>query len=136
MNPILRNILAVIVGALIGMIVNFSLISLNGPVVPLPEGADISTMEGLEASMKLFEPIHFLMPYLGHAVGTLVGAFLVAKIAATHNMKFALLIGVFFLIGGIKMVMDLPSPMWFNVLDLVTAYIPMGWLGGTLAMRK
>jgi hypothetical protein len=31
----------------------------------------------------------------------------------------------------------LPAPMWFNVVDLVGAYLPMAWLGGRLApMRR
>lgn len=136
MNPILRNILAVIVGLVIGSAVNMFFISLNGTVIALPEGADVSTMEGLKESMNLFEPKHFIFPFLAHALGTLVGAFIAAKIAATHKTKFAMSIGVLFLIGGIMMVVDLPSPTWFSTLDLVGAYIPMAWLGGKLAAKK
>ncbi|EMG10421.1 hypothetical protein LEP1GSC151_5427 [Leptospira interrogans serovar Grippotyphosa str. LT2186] len=44
-------------------------------------------------------------------------------------------IGFLFLIGGIANVMMLPSPLWFTVLDLVGAYLPMGYLAGTL-LRK
>jgi hypothetical protein len=56
-------------------------------------------------------------------------------IAASHKMKFAIGIGAFFLIGGTTMVFMLPSPMWFNILDLVVAYIPMGYLGGMIALK-
>lgn len=136
MNPILRNILAVIAGLVIGSAVNMFFISLNGTVIGLPEGADVSTMEGLKESMNLFEPKHFVFPFLAHAVGTLVGAFIAAKIAATHKYKFAMAIGVLFLIGGIINVINLPAPAWFSTLDLVAAYIPMGWLGGKLAVKK
>ncbi len=34
------------------------------------------------------------------------------------------------------MVLQLPSPMWFNALDLIVAYIPMAYLGGKLVNRK
>jgi hypothetical protein len=30
----------------------------------------------------------------------------------------------------------MPAPMWFNVMDLVGAYLPMAYLGGKLAIRK
>jgi len=40
------------------------------------------------------------------------------------------------LVGGIVNVFMLPSPAWFTVLDLVGAYIPMGWLGGKWAGKK
>ena len=108
-----------------------------GPfVIPFPEGADVSTMEGLRESMKLFTPGNFLFPFLGHALGTLVGAFIAAKIAVSHRMKFAIAIGVCFLIGGFMMVYLCGGPVWFIASDLLLAYIPMGYLGGVLAGGK
>lgn len=133
MNPILRNILAVIAGVIVGGIVNMGLIMVSGSVIPPPEGADVTTMEGLKAALPLFQPKHFLFPFLAHALGTLAGAFLAARLAATHKMKFALGIAAFFLLGGLYNAFALPAPAWFIVLDLVGAYIPMGWLGGRLA---
>ncbi len=133
MNPILRNGLAIITGVIVGGIVNIGIINISGSIIPPPDGTDSTTMEGLKAAMLLFEPKHFIFPFLAHALGTFVGAFLAALIAATHKMKFALGIGLFFLIGGIYMVFMLPSPVGFIILDLVVAYIPMAWLGGKLA---
>ena len=111
------------------------LIMISSSVIPLPPGVDPADMESLKANMHLFEPKNFIFPFLAHALGTLVGAFIVAKFAASHHMKFALGIGAFFLIGGIMNIFMLPSPTWFTVLDLAMAYIPMGWLGGMLAQR-
>ncbi len=133
MNPIARNILAAIVGFLIGSVVNIGLVNIGSSVVPLPEGADVSTMEGLRESMKLFAPANFLFPFLAHALGTLAGAFVAAKLAASHPMKFAIGIGVCFLIGGIMMILMCGGPMWFIASDLLLAYIPMAFLGGILA---
>ena len=133
MHPILRNILAVIAGIVVGSLVNMGLINISSSVIPLPEGVDMSTPEGLKAGVHLFEPKHFIFPFLAHALGTLTGAFVAAKLAANNKMKFALGLGVFFLIGGITAVYMIPAPMWFNILDLVVAYIPMAWLGGKLA---
>jgi len=136
MNPILRNILAVVAGMIIGSLVNMGLIMISGKVIPPPAGVDVTNMESLKSSMHLFEPRHFIFPFLAHALGTLVGAYVAFIIAASHKIKFALGIGVFFLIGGIINVFMLPAPTWFAVLDLVAAYIPMGWLGGKLAERR
>jgi len=133
MNPLLRNILAVIAGLFVGSAVNMGIITISGSIIPPPEGVDVSDMEGLKSAMHLFEPKHFIFPFLAHALGTLVGALLAALIAANHKMKFALGIGVFFLFGGIAAVFMLPSPTWFAVLDLAGAYIPMGWLGWKVA---
>ena len=135
MNPILRNILAVVFAWLIGSVVNMGLITVSGSIIPLPNGIDQTSMEGLKAGMHLFEPKHFIFPFLAHALGTLVGAYLVAKLVLKHKINFAYGIGAFFLMGGIINVIMLPSPTWFTVLDLVVAYLPMAWLGGKLGSR-
>jgi hypothetical protein len=128
----MKNILAVIAAVIGGSLVNIALVNLNGVLIALPEGADISSMEGLAASMSLFQPIHFLMPWLGHALGTLVGAFIAAKLAVTHKKMFAGVIGGFFLAGGIANAYMLPAPMWFIVADLLLAYIPMAMIGARI----
>ena len=129
MKIILKNILAVVIGLFVGATVNMGLINISGSIIPPPAGADTTTMEGLNAAMELFEAKHFIFPFLAHALGTLVGALLAALIAGSHQLKFAMVIGVFFLIGGITMVFQVPSPLWFNVLDLGVAYLPMAWIG-------
>jgi hypothetical protein len=133
MHPLLKNFLAVLAGVLSGGLVNMGIILVSASVIPPPEGADVTTMEGLKASLHLFQPINFLMPFLAHALGTFVGAAVVYLMAAKHKMRFALAIGAWFLIGGIMNVFMLPSPMWFNLLDLLGAYIPMAYLGALLA---
>ncbi len=135
MHPILKNILAVTVGLLIGGAVNMAIILLSDRLIAPPEGADLKTMEGLKAAMPLMEPKHFLLPFLAHALGTLVGGFIAARFAANHSLKWGLLIGACFLIGGIANILMLPSPIWFTILDLVLAYLPMGYLGAKLAKR-
>jgi hypothetical protein len=136
MHLIARNVLAVISGVAVGSLVNMGLVNIGPFVVPLPAGADVSTMESLRDSMKLFTPVNFFFPFLAHALGTLSGAFIAAKVAASRRVTFAIGIGVFFLIGGATMVSMVGGPMWFNVTDLLLAYIPMGYLGGILAREK
>ena len=111
MKTILLNTLAVIVGLVFGSVVNMSLISLGTELIAAPAGTDVSTMESLAQTMHLFEPKHFLFPFLAHALGTFAGAMLAAKIAASHQLKIAMVIGIAFLAGGISMVLSLPSPM-------------------------
>jgi hypothetical protein len=136
MNPALRNILALVGGVLVGSLVNMALLGVGGSVIPAPAGADVTTTEGLKASMHLFEPKHFVFPFLAHALGTLAGAAVAAAIAASRQLPLAMVIGAFFLAGGSAMVWMLPSPMWFNLLDLGCAYLPMAWIGWKLASRK
>lgn len=135
MKNVILNISAVIIGLIIGSTVNMSLINISGSIIPPPQGIDVTTEAGLLAAMELFEPKHFIFPFLAHAVGTFVGAFLAALIAKTNRKIFALVIGGFFLLGGIYMTTILPSPLWFNLTDVVLAYIPMAFLGYKLSLR-
>lgn len=132
MHPILKNVLAVIAGLGLGMLVNGGLVSISGELIPLPEGVDPNDMESLKANIHRFGPQNFIMPFLAHALGTLAGAWICAKLAANRKLLFALIIGGFFLIGGIMMSFELPGPTWFAVLDLGLAYLPMAWLGARL----
>ncbi len=135
-KSMIRNFLALIGGIVIGSLVNMALVSLGPLLVPLPEGANDSTLENLRDSMALFEPIHFLFPFLAHALGTLVGAFVAARFSTNHHLLLGMLIGVLFLLGGIAAASMIGGPRWFIILDLVLAYLPMGYLGAKLAGRK
>lgn len=135
MNPILRNILAVILGLVLGSLVNGALITISGHVIPPPEGVDVTTEEGLKAGMHLFKPINFLFPFLAHALGTLAGAFVASKIAANRKLLFAMVIGLAFFIGGIMTIFMLPSPTWFSIVDATLAYFPMAYLGYLFAKK-
>lgn len=130
---ILKNISAIVLGLIIGSFVNMGLIMLSSSIIALPEGVNPSDIESIKDNFHLYKPKHFVMPFLAHAFGTLVGAFAAAKIATTRKKAFAVAIGGFFLIGGIQMAHLLPGPLWFNTLDLGLAYIPMGLLGAKLA---
>jgi len=129
MYKILKNILAVIAGIVIGSAINMGFIVAGGEILPLPTGINPMNAE-------LWELKYFLFPFLAHAIGTLSGTFITAKLSASYHKALAYLIGAFFLAGGIAMVYILPAPSWFINIDLIFAYIPMAWIGVKLAKRK
>ena len=133
---ILRFILALLLGLLIGSALNMGLILISGKVIPPPAGADVTTTEGLKASIHLFAPRHFLFPFLAHALGTLAGAFIAARVTSIGRTGIAFTVGGLFLAGGIINCFILPAPLWFIVTDLVLAYLPMAWLGRRWAPRS
>lgn len=125
--------MAVIAGIAIGSLVNMGILEVGPTIIQNPEGFDNSTMEKLAETIHLLSPIHYITVFLAHGLGTLVGAFIAAKIAATKQQIFALVLGGWFLLGGISMVFMIPSPTWYTITDLVFAYIPMAWIGWKLA---
>ena len=133
MRNVLRWVLAIVVGFLAGSVVNMGLIMLGGQVIPPPGGVDVTTVEGLKASLHLFEPRHFLFPFLAHALGTFVGAAVATWLAPGRIAGPAYVVGGLFLLGGIANVAMLPAPVWFSALDLLLAYVPATWLGHRVA---
>lgn len=135
MRNLLRNVLAIIAGIVIGGAVNMALITLSPSLIPPPAGVDVTNAESLAQAMHLFQPRHFVMPFLAHAVGTLVGALVAYLIAATYKAPIAYVIGAVFLCGGVAASFMIPAPAWFIALDLLVAYLPMAWLGASIGAR-
>jgi hypothetical protein len=136
MKPTLKNILAVIVGLFAGGAVNMAIITLFGNLIPPPEDATVTTMEGLNASIHLFEAKHFIGPFLAHATGTFIGALIVSILAASHKRSFAIGVSIFNFLGGLVMAISIEGPIWFEATDLIFAYIPMGLLAFSIVSKR
>lgn len=136
MPKLLRLIIAIVLGFVAGSAVNMGLILVGGSVIPPPAGADVTTTEGLKASMHLMEPKHFLFPFLAHALGTLVGTFVAALLTPGRARGPAYIVGTLFFLGGCAAAYMLSAPMWFNAVDLLLAYGPPTLLGHLLATRS
>lgn len=134
MNPLVKNILAVIVGWIVGSILNMLLVQAGHAMFPIPDVNPENLIE-LAIAMPTLAPKYFVFPFLSHALGTLLGAIVTSLMAAKHHMKLSITIGILFLIGGILINYILTGPIWFVALDLIVAYIPMAWLGGILAKK-
>ncbi len=128
MNSKLKNAIALVAGIFLGAIANSLTLKAGMALIPPPPGFDMNTTEGLNAAFAAMETKHFITPFLSHALGTLIGAFVVVRIAASHHKIFAYTIAGLFFLGGLYMVLVLNAPMWFNLTDLILAYFPMGWL--------
>ena len=135
MPYLMRNALALLGGIVIGSAVNMAIVTLSPSVVPPPPGVDLNDPESLRSAMHLFEPRHFVMPFLAHALGTLAGALTAYLIAASYKAQMAYVIGAVFLCGGVAASFMIPAPAWFLALDLLVAYLPMAWLAIRLASR-
>ena len=112
----LLNLSRVIAALFAGSIINMCFVWLGQQWFPAPAG------------FKNALPIHFLFPFLAHAFGTLSGAILMCWLKPKETRRYALIIGIIFLMGGISACFMIPAPAWFISADLVLAYIPMALL--------
>jgi hypothetical protein len=133
---IVRNILAVVLGLVIGSVVNMAIIAAGHAVMPPPAGFDGNSMEGVASTIHLLKPIDFLVPFLAHALGPLVGVFAAMFIAASSRKTIAIILGCLFLAGGIAANIMIPAPMWYRSVDLILGYLPMTYLGWKLSGKN
>lgn len=134
MKPIFKHIISILAGWIGGSIINMSLIQLGHSFYPI-KGIGQNDMTALAAVMPTLEFHYFIFPFLAHSIGTFIGAFIAGLLAVKNKMAFSLSIGGLFLLAGIIVNIILPGPLWFTISDILIAYIPMAWLGGTLALR-
>ena len=126
MKIALKNVVIIVSSVIAGMVVNLSLIIVGGLIFPPPQGFDPmnATDWGLE---------FFLFPLLAHSGGTFIGAFIASKLSSNSSVIMPIIVGVYFLSGGIYMTTVIPAPLWFLSLDLIGCYIPMAFLAWHLS---
>ena len=129
MESILKNIGIIVVGIIIGMIINMGIIILGATIVPMTQ--NFEPMNAINWDLK-----YFIFPFLAHALGTLSGSFVASRLSKNHHITIPLIVGLYFLSGGVYMVTILPAPTWFICLDLIISYIPMAILGWNLNQNR
>jgi hypothetical protein len=134
---ILKRTLVIFISLFAGAMLNGAIINISGKVIAPPKGYDLNTAEGLQAAMPHMGPEHFIFPFLAHAMGTLISAILITRFLKSQQLVFSLMAGILFLLAGVSMVIMLPeTPIYFVLVDLIAAYIPMAYLGYKLARKS
>ena len=124
----LRNIVAVIAGAMVTLAMNPYVEIVREAVWPLSEYADLTDSASAEAIMTKLPVTALIFFAASHAVGTFVGAAVTAAIARCRRIMLALTLGVIGMAAGLARLLLLPSPAWFWALDLAI-YLPAAFAG-------
>lgn len=132
---IIRNVLAVILGFVVGGLVNWGVLTVGHALIPPPPGFDGTSMQGVASTIHLLRPIDYVPVFLAHALGPLVGVLVAMFIAASGHKLIAIILGVLFLAGGIAANIMIPAPLWYRAVDVLLAYIPMTFLAYKLSQK-
>ncbi len=132
---IVRNILAVILGFIIGGVVNMSIVAAGHAIMPPPAGFDGNSMDGVASTIHLLRPIDFIVPFLAHALGPFAGVLSAMFIAASGRKTIAIILGALFLLGGLAANIMIPAPTWYRIIDLIFAYVPMAFLAWKVSRK-
>ncbi len=131
----MRNIIIFVLALFMGMGVNMGMLFVGSWLLPLPEGLNTSSREALKAALPFLRTQDFIFPFLAHAMGTFTSAFFVTAWASNKQLRYSLVYGGLFFLGGLATIVGMPSPIWFSILDLTLAYFPMAWIGHKMAAK-
>ena len=132
--------LGVVVGIVVGMIAMMSLHFASMLVYPLPEGidfmsADPENMEKLNAWFGTLPAGAFVLATLAHGLGCMAGAAVATLVSGRRSLIPAIVIGLFFTVGGVMNLSSVPHPSWFPFVD-VPIYLVLAVTAGMLLRRK
>ena len=125
----MKTLLLFLVALILGGVFNSLVLNVGMKIIPPPQGFDMNNPLELAKAMKVMEVRHFVFPFLAHALGTLIGVIAFTYLSKSNRLIFPMLIAGLFFAGGLYMVLILPSPIWFNIIDLILAYFPMAFIG-------
>jgi hypothetical protein len=104
-------------------------------VFPWPKDVDMYDQEAVARHLATLPDSAWVLVVLSHAMGPLGGGFVAAWIAGRAKVIHALIVGAFFLAGGIMNLFDIPQhPFWFTIADPLM-YLPIAYVAGMLAPR-
>jgi MFS family permease len=131
----LRNVLAVLGGLLVGGALNMALVQLNMRVLfPMPQGMDTNDPAQFNAYVAALPTAAFFVVMLAHLGQSFVGGWLAARLGASRPMLLAMIVGVLSLAGGVTAMMTIDGPDWM-VVEL-PLYLVVAWLAGRLEQKR
>ena len=130
----LKKILAVIAGIIVGSICIWAIETLNHVIHPYPEGMKPNDMEGFKNYIENLPFLGKFMVIVGYAVGALVSGFVATKISKDEKPTAALICGVIFVFFTIYNMTVLPTPIWFWILGILVWILVLA--GYKLALNK
>jgi hypothetical protein len=132
LNPVVRSILAVIVGMLVAFVL-IALIEAIGvrlyPSAARLDRTDQESLKRLVASMPLAAKLCMLVAY---AAGSVAGGWVAARLAPRARMMHAMIVAALLFGAGLMNLMTIPHPAWFWVASSLI-YWAGAWSGAQAA---
>jgi len=116
---ILRQILAVVVGLIVGSIGITIVENIGHQLYPPPAGTDSNNREALKeyVGKAPFMALFFII--IAYALAAFVSGFTATKISNSGKHTAAVICGSIFLLITIYMMVSLPTPIWFWILGIL-----------------
>jgi hypothetical protein len=128
----LRTLLAIVAGLITAMLVIFGVEAIGLLIFPPPAGTRLDTEADLARLVAMSTPTAKAWLVFGWALGSLVGAWVAARISRRHCRNAASAVAVFIVAGTVMNAMVIAHPMWMNLLGILLP-VPLALLAARLA---
>ena len=135
MHPILRSILAVLAGIVVGFIVVAALEFLDTTLFPLPAGLDLHDTAAIKQAMARAPLAALILVIVGWGISALLGSWVAARIARAPKVLHGMIVGIFLLGAAITDMLEFRHPVWFWICGLLI-FLPASYIGSGLALGK
>jgi len=131
----MKNVLATIVGFIVGALTVYVFESLIGQnLFPLPEGSHPMDMEWLKNNMHQIPMGSKIFVVIAHFAGIVTGMLIAAKISK-QSMVPSYSVGILMLAATFFNIFMLPKELWFSLSDGVLVIVGF-FLGKALAQKQ
>lgn len=132
----MRDVVAVIVGLLVGMATNMLFVLVNIKIYPMPEGVSMNDTEGLAEYIGTLPLPAFLIVLVAHLSQAFVGGGVAAKISLRRPMAVAMIVGSISLVAGVVNMSKLSAvtPSW--MLIEFPLYLVLAWAAAKLVQKS
>jgi hypothetical protein len=130
----IRNIAAVFVGLIVGMIANMAIIQLDVMLYPMPDGVTFEDTEGVATYISTLPLTALLLVMLAHLGQAFAGGWVAAFISTRRCMLVAMIVGGLSMLGGITNMFMMPLPPWMWI--EVPLYLVAAWAAATLELKR
>lgn len=127
----IRNMLAAVIGLVVGWIVFIVIQSVLPFIFPPTVYLDTSSQESINQYMASITPAMFGVVLAGYAIGSFVAGLIIGKIAENKGNALPFIVGGMFTLGWILNLVMLPHPKWVAIVGFFM-FIPFAVLGKNL----
>ena len=130
-----KNVMAVVVGAVTGMILISAGEYIMQLLYPMPQGLDMNNHADMIMYVKQLTNAAFVFLMINYTIGSFGGGIVATLLSQREKPLSAVIVGAILTLGGLFNVLSLPHPLWFTISNLFI-YIPMAYAGFRVMARK
>ncbi len=133
---ILRTVLGIAVGIIIGSLCNMAIGFANTLIFPMPEGMSFSDAFNEETKQAVLDWIGslpqsaFILVLVAHLSQAFIGGLVAGFISKNHVRIAAMVVGCVTLLGGVMNMMTVPAPVWLWI--EMPLYLACAWWAGNI----